>query len=447
MDLALVIKAQVAAHGLAKLNQSRAARSREGKRGLNANGGRSDPAHLGFKGGTHPLGPEAAMEAKRIAGLDAPGRRLSALLCDNPPVRGIRRLLAFYDIPAVKFVMRSTVQLALLSLHFLCLAYTYTPAELQSSATSVSNDVEGDVSSAGGPSVRARRGGRRLSLLDNIGLEFEWYASEPNALFEPQWSEIALFAFFLTVFLDRCHRSVKLWQQQSIGGGGSGGGDAVWGVIALLYAVSFVLRTLCYVLPMQDEGSTVLHLQLYQAYQICLAVNSICVFLGSLPLLSLSPSFGVLTIVLRLMVRDAILWGALFSVLVAGFAGTYLGFERAGLYRQAPYPVVTEGSEWGADEELEYDAHIRTHPLVAALWAGFGLSEQERFVVWTDPLGITYALVMGLGMSNLLVAMFADSYVNVQSNAKVLLLCLRSLSLDTNPLRRTHSPAVLKLPS
>lgn len=40
-------------------------------------------------------------------------------------------------------------------------------------------------------------------------------------------------------------------------------------------------------------------------------------------------------------------------------------------------------------------------------------------MVYTDPLGICYALIMGLGMSNLLVAMFADSYVNVQSNAKV----------------------------
>ena len=108
------------------------------------------------------------------------------------------------------------------------------------------------------------------------------------------------------------------------------------------------------------------HLQLYQAYQICLAVNSICVFLGSLPLLSLSPSFGVLTIVLRLMVRDAILWGALFSVLVAGFAGTYLGFERAGLYRQAPYPVVTERTRSSST------MHISARIPRVALGAGLG---------------------------------------------------------------------------
>ena len=41
-------------------------------------------------------------------------RHVASLLCENAVVGGIRRIFAFYDIPAVKFVTRSAVHLALL---------------------------------------------------------------------------------------------------------------------------------------------------------------------------------------------------------------------------------------------------------------------------------------------------------------------------------------------
>ena len=410
MDFMLVAKAQVAANALSQANKALATKSGKMGSAPRTSGTEARPTDV------HPLGELASKEAELIAGIHAHASSATAILFDNFVFKNIAHLADFYDIPAVKVVTRVAVHLALLVLHVINLVYTQKPIEL------IGGSNAGQGAIAGGSENSNKRPGLAGRMLQGSeSLPDTW---APVALFAPTWIEIALFGYFLTIFLDRCHRSVKLWQQRNVAGGGSsGGGDAMWGCTTLLYVAAFVLRLLCYVLPMPSDNmgtfSDAPHFDLYRAYQIVLAINSIFVFLCSMPLLSLSPAFGVLTIVLRLMVRDAMIWGTLFLVLVTGFAGAYLGLERAGLYRQATYPTVIDADAWTPDEEIEYDAHIRTHPVVASLWAAFGLSEQDRFMVYTDPLGICYSLIMGLGMSNLLVAMFADSYVNVQSNAKV----------------------------
>ena len=405
MNMELVVRAQTAAHMLSKANQSLAVRDRD-RRGsvspvMEAKKGRH---WVKKEGAPHISVSDTANEARR-------------LICDLWLCKRVKHICAFYDIPAVKFVTRSAVHFCLLAIHFITLAQTSSPSELAHALDDSSVGFGGSSAvSSGTSSTSSKRPRGRLlqDATDELNLadvtDTDGYA--PFELLNFTISEYVLFGFFLTIFLDRCHRSVKLAQQRRPGG------DMLWLAATLLYVAAFILRMLAYMLSPED-GSYGLNLTLYRVYQCVLACNSIIVWLCSLPLLSLSPAFGTLTIVLKLMVRDVLLWGTLFAVIVAGFAGTYLGLAKAELYRQSPAPTLTAGSPWTEETDYLYDVHVRSHPIVAAVWAAFGSSEQDRFSVATDPLGILYTLVMGLGMSNLLVAMFTDSYVNVQSNAKV----------------------------
>ena len=426
VQLSAVIKAQVTASQLAMANKSRAVHSASGARGpagapsptdtdtmgrVNSHASTATRNITNIDDYDHPLGADAKREAEIIAGIRGGQRKLSEIVRRLFFVRTITHLLAFYHIPAVKFVTRSAVHIALLTLHFIVLSMTDVP-------TDVREWSEGDTwtVATGDPST--------------FDPPEPW---EPASLFAPSYTEYALGVLFVTIFLDRRHRAIKIYTQQQIRGGGGGGGDGLWTCATLLYTLALALRLGSYLLPspisMGHLHMTLQRADLYRIYQGTLAINTIFVCLCSLPLLSLSPAFGTLTIVLRLMVRDVMLWSTLFIVIVAGFIGAFIGFSRAGFYHQLPAPDSEfrqgEGADdgWMADQnrerELDFDAHVRTHPVLAVLWMAFGEIERSEFSVFTDPITLTFSMIMGLGMSNLLVAMFADSYVNVQSNAKV----------------------------
>lgn len=207
MDLMLVVRAQVAAHGLSEANKAVATGVRT-RRGL----GRHEIPPMTF-GSKHPLGEKAAKEAELIAGLQNQNRKWSVVLSENFAFKAVAHLLAFYDIPAVKVVTRVAVHLSLLVLHIVTLASTRKPSDLDGYSRIAQSAISGGLEDG---NRRPGRAGRMLQDNESLGLNV-W---NPNALFEPTWIEIALFSFFCTVFLDRCHRSVKLWQQRNVAGGG-----------------------------------------------------------------------------------------------------------------------------------------------------------------------------------------------------------------------------------
>ena len=340
----------------------------------------------------------------------------------------ISRVAAFYSVPAVKYVTRAAVHLSLLVLHFLVLSLSFTAEELQRTLLTdplplVVESASGDMSSGSG-----------AALAVGTTATVEWGGSILSTPAFPavttlSYPEILLFALCLTIFLDRCHVEMRAHQLQSVGAPAQGAFESrLWGVANLLYLSAFIVRVLSDLF--NDGGQNViiglprdklLAARFYRIFQVILSLDTILLAACSMPVMSLWEGFGTLMIVLRLMVKDAFLWLVLMLVVNMGFAGTFLGLWRAGLYQQddLPYGDDGAGSDWSSDGHMDWTYHARSHPIVAGIWGAFEPPDNERFSFYADGLTWVYALVMNAGLLNLLVAMFATTYEEVLSNASI----------------------------
>jgi len=320
------------------------------------------------------------------------------------------RLRTFYTIPAVKFVWRVLFQLLLTVLYVMLIMNFKSPAELDPRFTD--NPIE------------------LIPFTKNLNsVEIAWLLCE------------------LGLWLDKRHQQVL----RSRSTGAAAGGKGVAYLSDALFVVAVGVRIAMerpYAANDFDEAK-----YLYDIYQVLVSLKAMLVIsLDCMPYLSEYQPLGVLYIIVCAMVQDFITWMLLFAVMTSAFMVMLMGLQNAGKYTnyvddgQLQMNQINMSALTKDEIELHFDYNVAQGGSWAPLWALFGSFQPERYDSLVSALMWSYMLLSSVGLVNLLVAMFADTYNKISEEAEneyVFLRCTRLFEFKDSVL---PLPPVLNLP-
>ena len=319
------------------------------------------------------------------------------------------RLRTFYTIPAVKFVWRVLFQSLLTVLYVMLIMNFKSPAELDARFTE--NPIE------------------LIPFTKNLNpVEIAWLLCE------------------LGLWLDKRHQQVL----RSRSTGAAAGGKGVAYLSDALFVVAVGVRIAMerpYAANDFDEAK-----RLYDIYQVLVSLKAMLVIsLDWMPYLSEYQPLGVLYIIVCAMVQDVITWILLFAVMTSAFMVMLMGLQNAGKFTNyiddyADISGINVSALTKDEIEWHFDYNVARGGMWAPLWALFGGFEPERYDWLVSALLWSYMLLSSVGLVNLLVAMFADTYNKISEEAEneyVFLRCTRLFEFKDSVL---PLPPVLNLP-
>ena len=262
--------------------------------------------------------------------------------------------------------------------------------------------------------------------------------------FDP--TEIAWLLCELGLWLDKRHQQVL----RSRSTGAAGGGKGVAYTSDALFVVAVGVRIAMerpYAANDFDEAK-----KLYDLYQVVVSLKAMLVIsLDWMPYLSEYQPLGVLYIIVCAMVQDVITWILLFAVFTSAFMVMLIGLQNAGMFTN----YIEEYSDIDSinvsalsEEEIKwhFDYYVARGGFWAPMWALFGSFDPERYNWLVSAMLWLYMLLSSVGLVNLLVAMFADTYNKISEEAEneyVFLRCTRLFEFKDSVL---PLPPVLNLP-
>jgi len=319
------------------------------------------------------------------------------------------RLRTFYTIPAVKFVWRVIFQSLLTVLYILLIMNFKTPAELDPRFSE--NPIES------------------IPFSQNFNpVEIAWLLCE------------------LGLWLDKRHQQVL----RSRSTGAAAGVNYVAYLSDALFVVAVGVRIAMerpYASNDFDEAKS-----LYDLYQVLVSLKAMLVIsLDWMPYLSEYQPLGVLYIIVCAMVQDVITWILLFAVFTSAFMVMLVGLQNAGRYTNyiedyADINGINVSALTKDEIKWHFDYNVARGGSWAPLWALFGAFDPERYDWLVSTLLWSYMLLSSVGLVNLLVAMFADTYNKISEEAEneyVFLRCTRLFQFKDSVL---PLPPVLNLP-
>ena len=262
--------------------------------------------------------------------------------------------------------------------------------------------------------------------------------------FDP--TEIAWLLCELGLWLDKRHQQVL----RSRSTGAAAGGKGVAYLSDALFVVAVGVRIAMerpYAANDFDEAK-----YLYDIYQVLVSLKAMLVIsLDWMPYLSEYQPLGVLYIIVCAMVQDVITWILLFAVFTSAFMVMLIGLQNAGMFTN----YIEEYSDIDSinvsalsEEEIKwhFDYYVARGGFWAPMWALFGSFDPERYNWLVSAMLWLYMLLSSVGLVNLLVAMFADTYNKISEEAEneyVFLRCTRLFEFKDSVL---PLPPVLNLP-
>ncbi|KAL1504852.1 hypothetical protein AB1Y20_008623 [Prymnesium parvum] len=277
-------------------------------------------------------------------------------------------LLAFYQVPAVKFVGRAIAHLSWMIVYVVLLY-------LNDDSTALNDALDRGTVPA-------------LKHIETVWMIFE-----------------------VCMFLDQRHAAVKQSEHKRLV---SNDWWRVWLIADFDFAVCCSLRFAVYAHENSvDESNRQGVSFMFKMYQAILSVNVMVVFLLFLPFMGEWMDFTTLVIIVQQMVTDVLIWSVLFVVVLIAFSFCMLGFDRIGWYT-SPDP--------GPNEEGLAPEFGPSGSFWSPLWAVHGQFTLEAYgamtssatgwVIWI------YVLISSIVLVNLLVAMFADTFARVKTAAE-----------------------------
>ena len=171
----------------------------------------------------------------------------------------------------------------------------------------------------------------------------------------------------------------------------------------------FALRAAAAFFLSAQDISTTIAVPLYVAFSWFLTINVIFVVFRITQYRSVSKPFGVLIITLEAMMVDIVVFMEVFACVTGGFMLAFKGLTGSHLLHD---DVPLWDQDWYGP-----DSHF-----MLPMWAMYGefgeLGELAEDLPWASPLLWIYTLTSSVVLVNLLVAMFAETYARVLSDAE-----------------------------
>ena len=150
----------------------------------------------------------------------------------------------------------------------------------------------------------------------------------------------------------------------------------------------------------------------YQAYQVIIALKCMHIFAQWFEFINNHEPLGVLIIMIKEMVKDVVLFLYLFAVVTGAFMVAGAALQSAALY--AHDVNGTSSMEGRAGGAFSAEGNFWS-----PMWMMFGFFEPSYYSWVSAPLGWIYSFICCIGMVNLLVAMFADTFTRVKGSSEV----------------------------
>ena len=358
---------------------------------------------------------------------------------------GVRLRLAFYSVPMTKFVLRFASYCCLIGLYVIVQGQMYNIDELremqsQDSAcglppaaefAAVGSDSSYSVGIGDGIGVSGgggSGGGGHVRGLDaeGVGGCIDGGAARLSAALEITAAEVLLVIWSIGLLCDDLRQDARLYAMGSKL-------ETPFGKTLRLSSRSVVLA-----FAMRGASANVLGglssglvlpaaavVPLYIAYSWHICINIVFVVFRMTQYRSVATHHGILIISLEAMVVDIISWLEIFILCTAGICLAFKGLAHSTgtLHSHNSLNSLTHESlvEW-----LQEDWYKPSSDLMRPLWAVFGEFGElggpeglEKSLPWASPLLWMYTLVSSIVLTNLLVAMFADTYARVLASSEV----------------------------
>ena len=305
------------------------------------------------------------------------------------------RAAAFYDIPAVKFILRAMVHLYGTSLYFVLVYKFKSPAMVE-------RDKPNGLDAA------------MPFLHDANPIEIMWLMYE------------------IGVWLDLRHQQL-MRNRSHVHAEGSL--ERVRLVSDALIIIALGIRIAMEIGYQRRKGNDEELVDffdkardLYEAYQVVIALKVIVVGSGWMPFFSEYQRLGVLFIMVTEMIHDVVDWILLFTVVTGSFMLSFLGLQNAGHYTND-----VNHDEWQDLSLEELEVNFRTFAANAGvwspLWSLFGEFDCVRYSWLASIMMWIYMLTGSIVLVNLLVAMFAETFGRVKEQSEMEYVYLRCTRL------------------
>ena len=154
----------------------------------------------------------------------------------------------------------------------------------------------------------------------------------------------------------------------------------------------------------------------YIVYATLMSFDAVLMCVELFTFMWTSLAFGVLAIIMGQMLVDLSLFLVFAVVFICGFSAALIGLSETALHPSADDPgrMLRGGGAGGCDGESSI-------PLVAVpVWAMFTDLELSHIsqIPFALPLMLAFVLLANVVLVNLLIAMFADTYSRIKSNAE-----------------------------
>lgn len=301
----------------------------------------------------------------------------------------LSRIAAFYAIPAVKFLMRVLVHLFVTVLYLVLIFHKFEdPSALDSSKTDAS--VPWD---------------KKLPLLSDA-----------------HWSETLWLICEFGLWLDKRHQSYMSTLHVATRHHTRGLAYFFNLLFDLLLLVALGIRVAMEVIAANELGNGACCEQpcdetcdayehgreLYQVFQVLIAFKAIDVGFKWFTFINCHQRLGVLIVMISEMVGDINLFLVLFSVVCGATMVGGSAVQTAGLY------------EMKGPTDEPWNAFAASGNFWSPLWLTFGQAPPLSNYTWVSAIiALIYCFFTTVVMVNLLVAMFADTYMRVKESSYI----------------------------
>jgi len=300
-------------------------------------------------------------------------------------------LASFYGIPAVKFLIRTLFH-AVVTLFYLLIIFVRFKDK---------------------PWLMAQKDDPAVAWSDKLPL-----LSDGSPI------EVGWIMLELGIWLDRRHQHYMMSGNIALKGS-SALGPELLSDLAFVVALSarIAMETLanqlkregecCWPTPCDDECKPYNDMaQLYQVYQVIIGFKCMQICGQWFSFINHHEPLGILIIMIQEMVKDVKLFFYLFSVVTGAFMVAGAALQSADLYAQM------EGN-FSQMEGKSGGAFSAEGNFWSPFWLMFGFFEPSLYTWVSAPLAWIYSFICCIGMVNLLVAMFADTFRRVSAQAEV----------------------------
>ena len=353
----------------------------------------------------------------------------------------VSRLIAFYQIPAVKFLLRALTQLSHATLYVIIVFGFTDPAGLARSDLECSTDAA------------ARRAERAANQTAEAMAGGDEYECDPfhalPLLYKVQAWEVLWLGLEVGSWFDLAHQSMT---RARLDMRGKQGLERAQGISDILFVVALAYRLAMEYeyysdYPRDEQVEKVANIiDYYQSYQVLISIKALLVVgIGCMPFVSEYRPLGVLFIMVSEMSSDLATWMLLFGTFTISFMVSFAGLQRAGLYSN-DLPIA-DSDNWTIDEAAEnFQIVAAAGAFWSPLWSLFGEFDPTRYTWLTSGMMWFYCLIGSVVLVNLLVAMFADTFTRVKQEAEMEYVFLRCTRLFEYKHVILSTPPLLNLP-